>query len=307
MKLKLNLLSHLKNLKFSTVRESFLYYIKGLYHNADRHSIFLLSGGLSFSMFTCILPMLLIVFSLIGVLLARPGVLNHVQNFIDTIIPYSNTADEIKVVILDRINEFRIFKTISGSIGIIGLFFAASGLFSSMRTILNTVYGIKDTSNIVVNKLKDFVLIIVVVFFFLASMAIFPALTIGIHVLTNLSIPHIAFIHKFISTFVSYGLSGLSFVVIFLMLFLIYYLIPFRRLPIKVVWLSAFWAAFLWVVAKELFGYYITHSILLTRVYGTYVFIVVLALWVYYSSFVFILGAEIGNLYRLRKYKNEQE
>ncbi len=307
MKFRLQISSFLKKLKPDRIKESFLYYLKGLYHNADEHNIFLFSGGLSFSMFTCILPMLLIVFSIIGVLLEKPGIMNPVQNFIDTIIPYSQTADEIKVVILDRINEFRIFKTVSGSIGIVGLFFAASGLFGSMRTILHIIYGIKETSNMVVNKLKDFTMIIVVVVFFLASMAIFPALTIAVHILTNINIPYLAFINNFITTFVSYVISGFSFVVIFLMLFLIYYLVPFKHLPFRVVLLSAFWAAFLWAIAKELFGYYITHAVFLTRVYGTYLFIVVLALWVYYSSFVFILGAEIGNLYHVRKYENQQE
>ena len=43
-------------------------------------------------------------------------------------------------------------------------------------------------------------------------------------------------------------------------------------------------------------------SLLWVKIYGTYVLFVVVAFWIYYSSIVFIIGAEIGKLYSDRKY-----
>jgi len=66
----------------------------------------------------------------------------------------------------------------------------------------------------------------------------------------------------------------------------------------KSIFVSALWAAILWEIAKQLFGLYITHAITLKKIYGAYVLMVVVAFWVYYTSIVFIIGAEIGQLYR---------
>ncbi len=285
---------------------SFRYYIKGLYQNIDKHNGLLFSGGLSFSLFTCILPLILIIFSLIGILLDQPKILNYVRNAIDTMIPYGSSAEIIKEVIFNRIHEFRIFKTLSGSLGIFGLFFAASGLFGAMRTILHTIFDITETKNILIDKLRDFGMVLLVVAFFLLFMGLLPAVDIVTSLINNLDIPAISVVKGVLTPFISILISSVSFVIIFIMFSLIYYLIPYGRLPWKVIFLGAFWSSFLWLIAKEIFGYYITHAMLLTRVYGTYVFIVVSALWIYYSSLVFIVGAEIASLYHQKKIKKEK-
>ena len=69
----------------------------------------------------------------------------------------------------------------------------------------------------------------------------------------------------------------------------------------KVVFISAFWAALLWELAKKLFGFYIFHFASLNKIYGAYVFVIIAAFWIYYSSIIFIIGAEIGQLFRERK------
>jgi len=44
----------------------------------------------------------------------------------------------------------------------------------------------------------------------------------------------------------------------------------------------------------------------LNRIYGTYALIVVVAFWIYYSSILFLVGAEIGQLYRERRIQSKQ-
>ncbi len=291
----------LKILKLQSIAEKILYYLRGLYHRASEHNIFLFAGGLSFSLFTCILPLILILFSLIGILLELPGVKIQVSSFIATLIPYQDSAEFIENIIFSRMDEFRIFKTLSGSLGIIGLFFAASGLFSSMRTILNIVYKISESKRFYIDKLRDIGMVLLVVAFFLVSMAILPALDIIPPLLQKLEPEQFNLLNIFFSSFISITITLLSFLIIFFMFFLLYYLLPYGRIPIKVVLLSAFWASFFWVVAKELFGYYIAHAALLSKIYGTYVFIVIVAFWIYYSSLILIVGAEIGQLFKEQK------
>ena len=57
----------------------------------------------------------------------------------------------------------------------------------------------------------------------------------------------------------------------------------------------------LWLAAKELFGYYIGHIATLKHIYGIYTFLIIAAFWMYYSAFVLIVAAEIGQLYSERR------
>jgi membrane protein len=57
----------------------------------------------------------------------------------------------------------------------------------------------------------------------------------------------------------------------------------------------------LWEVARSIFGYYVTNFLVLNKVYGAFVLIIVVMFWIFYSSILFIIGAEIGQLFRERR------
>lgn len=203
------------------VKEFFSYYLSGLYHKLDEHHAFLMSSGLTFSIITCLLPFILILFSVLGILLEATPIKLQITNYIETLVPYEKSASWIKNVVLSTINEFRIFRTISGSLGVIGLLFAASGLFSSMRTLLNLIYRVSETRHIVIGKLRDFGMILLVVFFFLITLALIPLLDIALVLVQKIQPVHTLF--KFFNPFL---FESMSFLVLFLMFLLIYYMVP---------------------------------------------------------------------------------
>lgn len=272
------------------------HYFGGLYNRTDRHHIFLLAGGLAFSLFVCIIPLILIIFSVVGVLLEKPAVSNEINNFIDRVIPYEDYASFVKEKVFARMDEFRLYKSLAGIIGMVGLFIASSGLFSSMRTILNLVYRVRSREHILVSKLRDFGMIMLVLVYFLLSTAVLPAIGIieefarGVDFFEKIGL---GFLEE-----IAFG--GFTFLVIFFAFIVMYWTVPHIKLPNRVILVSALWAAVLWEVAKELFGFYLTNVFTLKRVYGAYVLIIAVAFWVYYTSIVFIIGAEIGQLYRER-------
>jgi membrane protein len=96
-------------------------------------------------------------------------------------------------------------------------------------------------------------------------------------------------------------LSFGSIVVIFWLFFGFYYLIPYEKLGKRVPLVSAFWATLLWELARFLFGYYVRNFLMTNKIYGAFILIVVVVFWIFYSSIVFVVGAEIGQLYRERK------
>ncbi len=96
--------------------------------------------------------------------------------------------------------------------------------------------------------------------------------------------------------------SFLSLLVIFIVFTILYFTVPLRKLGRRATFMSALWAAILWEAAKQLFGYYLYNFAAFNRIYGAYALVVVVAFWIYYSSVVFIIGAEIGFLYYERKF-----
>ncbi|MCU7493569.1 MAG: YihY/virulence factor BrkB family protein [Ignavibacteria bacterium] len=282
--------------KNHSFRKFVSHYFWGLYYRIDEHHVFLYSSGLAFSLFLCIVPFVLIIFSILGNILAVTSVEGQINTFIYTVIPYAEYAEYAKDVIFSRIKEVIEYKTMAGYIGGFGLFFAASGLFSSMRTILNKIFPGRDDKSAIIGKLRDFGMVLIVIVLVLFSTIILPA----IDILKD-------YTHKFaVLRFLEMNaiqhmmISTVSFLAIYLTFYVFYSLIPYAKLGRRVPALSALWAAILWEVAKRLFGYYINHFATLNKIYGTYALLVVLAFWIYYSSITFLLGAEIGQLYRER-------
>ncbi len=273
------------------------HYFGGLYNRAGEHHIFLYASGLSFSLFVCVVPIVLVLFSVLGSILEKSTLENEIITMIDRAIPYENYNVMVKQFILERIEEFRNHRKVAGLIGAIGLLFAATGLFSSMRTVLNKVFFTKIDKSAIVGKLRDLGMVIFVMAYVLVSVTILPIMEV-VKDSAN-KIEFLSFIQLSLIDRLLIGLA--SFLIIYLVFFTLYYLIPYEKLRRRVIMISAFWATLLWEIARQGFGYYITHMATLKAIYGTYLFLIVVAFWFYYTSVVFILGAEIGQLYRERQ------
>ena len=294
---KARLLNWLKKLdKRREVRDFLAHYTGGLYNRLGEHHVFLMAGGLTFSLFVCIVPLILIVFAVLGNILERPSISGEIDSFIDRVIPYESYADYIKNLVFSRVDEFKVFKNFAGMVGLVGLFLASSGLFASMRTVLNKIYGAAKNQHVVIRKLRDFLSVLLVLVYFLLSTTILPTLEI-----IQKSASKVEAFRRF-----EFNLSGdlaigvVSFFVIFGAFFILYFLIPQIKLRKRIVLVSALSAAILWEIAKQLFGYYISNVATINRIYGAYSLLVVVAFWVYYTSIAFMAGAEIGQLYRER-------
>jgi len=278
------------------------HYIGGLIKRTDEHHAFLLAGGLAFSLFVCIIPFLLIMFYILGNFLNSHNVQTQVNIAISTIIPYEQYSDYVKDIIFNRIDEVIKYKNIAGIIGGFGLLFAASGLFSSMRTILNRVFGIEANIHFLIGKLRDFALVFLVILIFFVTTLLSPILDLFIQAAQEMQ--SLSFFRSPI--FEHFLLSAISFVLIFIVFLVLYSTVPVRKLGKNSTLISTIWAAILWEIAKQGFGFYIHHFTTFGKIYGTYALVVVVAFWIYYSSIVFIIGAEIGRLYSERKYSSNE-
>ena len=277
------------------------YYVRGLYRRVGDHHAFLMSGGLAFSLFVCSVPLLLVVFAALGSFLDSPSVVTEINAFIDRIMPYPEYAASMKSFIGERLQRTADLKQVAGLIGVVGLLFASSGLFSSLRTILNTVFRAENTESVLVGKLWDFALIFLVLVLFVLLIMALPLY----ETVTQLA-DNVTWLQDVGMSFAQSLMIWLaSFVILVIAFASIYWLVPWHRPSRRTTLISAVSAAILWLLAKEVFGYYVSHMATLRHVYGVYAFLIVAAFWIYYSALVLIVSAEIGQLHYERHTKRQ--
>ncbi|MCK7528063.1 MAG: YihY/virulence factor BrkB family protein [Ignavibacteriales bacterium] len=259
----------------------------------DQHHLFLFSGGLAFSLFTCIIPLILIVFWILGNFLSSEEMELQIITFINTVIPYNEYANFVKQIIFSRVEEVIELKNVAGILGFVGLFFAASGFFSSMRTVLNKINGTDIDVNIFIGKLRDFLVILVAILLFFASILALPLLELFKSIAE--STPYLQFFNHPI--FQQLFTILVSIIIMLVLMYLFYSFIPTSKIKHRSALVGALWASLMWVGMKVLFGYYLANFQTWGKIYGAYALVIVIAFWIYYTAAVFIIGAEIGKLF----------
>jgi len=217
----------------------------------------------------------------------------QIITFINTVIPYSEYADFVKQIIFSRVEEVIEFKNVAGVLGFVGLFFAASGFFSSMRTVLNKINGVDIEINIFIGKLRDFLVILFAILLFFASILALPLLELFKSIAN--STPYLQFFNHPI--FQQLFTILVSIFIMLVLMYLFYSFIPTSKIKHRSALVGALWASLFWVGMKVLFGYYLSHFQTWGRIYGAYALVIVIAFWIYYTAAVFIIGAEIAKLF----------
>jgi membrane protein len=272
------------------------HYFIGVFRRFNHH-LFLEAAGLAYSLLLSIIPMTLILFALLGNWIDTPTIEEQVNRLIDTILPYPRSAEYVKQFIITKIPEVIQYKTLVAYLGGFGLFFTSSWLFSSMRTVLNKIFGVSEQKSEFIGILRDFGMVILFVIFILLSTFILPSLNFIVQ-----AADQIDFLASFqLSGFMDFLLSAVSVIIIFLLFYTFYFLIPYEKLGKLVPAVAALWATILWEVARSLFGYYVFNFLTVNKVYGAFILTVVILFWIFYSAILFILGAEIGQLFRERR------
>ncbi len=173
----------------------------------------------------------------------------------------------------------------------LGLWWAATRLFSSIRTVLDLVLESQVQHGYIKAKLMDLGLVLVTGLLFLLSILLAGLLDLIKTLPHRFSGAFPGFFHH------PFGPPLLGFVTGFVfsgaMFFLIFRLVPSRRPPLRPVVLSSLVTAVFWELAKFLFRLYVEGANNFTALYGSLGLLAVFIFWVYYSSLIFVLGGEL--------------
>lgn len=186
---------------------------------------------------------------------------------------------------------------IATGIGLVTIAIGASGAFGQLQYALNEIWNVRpEPSRGVMGVLRDrflsFSMVLVIGFLLLVALVVSAALS----VLDDAAGAYGDFLQPIlvaVNFVASFGIITLLFAAIFKVL-------PSTAVRWADVWIGAVVTAALFVVGKEAIGLYLGNASV-ASVYGAASSIVVILLWVYYSSQILFLGAEFTQVFARRR------
>jgi membrane protein len=198
------------------------------------------------------------------------------------------TATQVKDMIISISNIHKsLFATI---IGLFVVLVGATGVFVELQKAVNIIWEVKAKPHraiftLVRTRLFSFGLIVSVGFLLLISLIITTILA-ALSSWVLLHWPNIILVIFYVLK------SVISFIVIMLLFALMFKILPDAKIQWKHLWLGSTLTAFLFILGKAVIGFYLSKTNP-GSAYGAAGSIVLILLWVSYSSMIFFYGAEI--------------
>jgi membrane protein len=270
------------------------FYAKNLWYKAARDQLFFLSSGITFNVLVTIVPLLLITISVLGMLVeSSTSAREQILSFIQRIMPLASAqAESLLFGLVEDSGWF-------GVLGLVGLVWASTRLFGSLRTVLEIIFEIppEERLGIVEGKIHDIRMVVVVGSLFLLTIS----LTTALNWLKNYGVGFLGLDAYNISWFWSLASLLVAYLITYMMFFFVYRYVPDRWIPRQDAAVAAFFSSVLFELAKQAFVAYLAEFGRFMELYGSFTNLVVIAFWVYYSSIVFILGGELGRIVQVQR------
>ncbi len=243
------------------------------------------------------LPAILIIsIALVGFFFGEEAVKGGIYRQISELIGEGAALQIQEVIIGISDSDQNWWATILG-IGV--LIFGATGVFYALQSALNKIFGVTSLIKIgilrvITNRILSFGMVIAVSFIILTSLflnTIFIALTKYVSSSNLLQ----EYAPEWAEIFQNSGLhlwkSSLSFIALTVFFAMIYKVLPDVRLKWKHILLGALLTSILFALGEMLLRFYINNTNFWTA-YGAAGSVVVLLIWVFYSSQMIFIGAE---------------
>ena len=255
-----------------------------------------MAAAISYYALFSIFPLLTTLTGLVGLLLQDGHLREQVVNEVLKNIPFDQ--GEGRNAVVDAVTGVSQGSTAIGILGLLGMAWSGSAVFGAVRRALNKVYGDMAWKRpFVQQKLIDLAMVLAVGLFFIASIAATAALRI---VRTHSEeLAGWGYLAERATVLWDIGSFLVPLALSFGAFLFLYALVPARRRGVQEIWPGALLAAVLFEVAKMSFSLYIEHFANYDVVYGSLGAVIALMFWVYVSSNIMLLGAELSVAFAL--------
>ena len=252
-------------------------YILKLFDLLKQREMRILPGHLAFFLVLTIIPL----FALIATLTAALSISTvSFRQAISASVP-KEIADMINTIIIGNGINFNII------VFYISAFLLASNGAYSMINSSNEIYKVKP-NNMISRRLKAIIMtfMLVTLFLILLTIPLFGNIIFSIIKQINHSSNSILLIQKIFSI-LKYPIV---IAILFINIKIIYVIAPDEEIPSHTTNKGALFTTFGWILSTEIFSFYIDTFAKYDLFYGSVSNILVLILWIYLLSYIFVLG-----------------
>lgn len=249
------------------------------------------SASLAYYTILSLAPLLVIVLFLCGTLFGREAVTGQLYGEINDMVGSAAALEIQQAIAKIHLSSDNVFAT---TIGVIILVIGATGIFGEMQDSLNKIWGLRTKARkvwwkLLLDRLISFSLILSLGFVLIVSLALnalVAALSTRIsEIFDSMGETVLVLIDNVISVCITTVLFGTIFKVL-----------PDAKIKWKDVMVGAFITSLLFMLGKYGIGLYLGKS-KLASIYGAAGSVMIIMIWVYYSSAILYLGAVFTKVY----------
>ncbi len=256
-------------------------YLKKLLKILKTPEMAILPSNIAFNIILAIIPLLTIV-----VLIASYFNISVdlVSNLVKNIMP-----DQVSKIIIDVISGKGFDRSV-GLFNVIAFLIASNGTYAVINTS-DTLYKIKDKDRLKARISSIILLIIMIILFvFMLIVPIFGENIINL--MTNAEIlsgysDNISIIFNIIKW-------PITVLIIYLNIKLLYTVAPSKNIRSEETTYGAIFTTFGWIILTMIFKAYLNHFARYDIIYGNLASIIIMMVWVYFLSFIFVFGMAIN-------------
>ncbi|WP_344828070.1 YihY/virulence factor BrkB family protein [Rurimicrobium arvi] len=253
-----------------------------------------LSGSLAYFTVFSMGPLLVVIISLCGIFLSREAIEGQVYQVLVNFVG-SDTANQLQEIIRNASVQGK--SKLAALIGIITLLVGATTVFAEIQDSINQIWGLKPKPSqgwlqYLKNRVLSFSVIISLGFLLLVSLALSAVIEMINSRLQRMIPGATVAVFYIINLILTIGISTLIFATIFRVL-------PDARIRWRDVMAGAITTAILFLIGKFAISVYISQA-KIGSTFGAAGSLVVLLVWVYYSSVILYLGAAFTKVYAVR-------
>jgi membrane protein len=252
-----------------------------------------LGAALSYYTVFSLAPLLFIAIAIAGLVYGRDAVQGRLVGEIQGLIGQQG-AEAVQTMLAHTWRQGS--NGLATAVGVVTILFGASGVFSQLQSSLNRIWEVtprpsRGIRGLLKVRALSFGMVLGIGFLLLVSLIISAALT-AISAYAIGLLPSLKILFTVAGFVVSFAVITLLFAMIFRFL-------PDAEIAWREVWVGSVVTALLFEVGKFLIGLYLGKSSVASA-YGAAGSLVVILLWVYYSSQILFFGAEFTQVYACR-------
>ncbi len=251
------------------------------------------SAALAYYSIFSMAPLVIIAISAAGFFFGDQAARGEIFQQIERLIG-PKAAAEIQLII--QASNDKPKSALATMIGLGTLVVGASGVFAQLKDALNTIWGVRlKKSTGIKGMLKDYVLsfsIVLSIGFLLIISLLFSAGLQAVSTYMKGIIP--------LPSFAAPLAELTSFALLTILFALIYKVLPDVQIGWRDVWIGAVFTSIFFTIGKVLIGLYLGTSSVSSG-FGAAGALILILVWVYYSTTIFLFGAEFTKVYA-RKY-----